>query len=145
MSILCYVLATLNCILKNAPGSFWIAPGSCQITVNQANFWNADCPWFPPAYFNAWSSVACIYGIRGWGARGPGSRNLFLLLSSFIHPSLPSPIRTHSTLVDEIIVGDRTILEAYLSFVLNYSLLFVRLHFRVSIKISTLCIGDFAV
>ncbi len=56
MSLLCYVMVTLNGILKIAPGSFWIAPGSCQIPMNQAQFWNANCPWFPPAYFKAWSS-----------------------------------------------------------------------------------------
>ena len=47
-TLICYALVTLNCILK-------IAPGSCQIPVNQAQFWNRSCPWFPPAYFKAWS------------------------------------------------------------------------------------------
>ncbi len=44
VSLLSYVL---SCILK-------IAPGSCQIPVNHPQFWNANCPWFPPAYFKAW-------------------------------------------------------------------------------------------
>ena len=57
VSILCYALVTLNCILKIAPGSFGIAPGSCQIPVNQAQFWNANCSWFPPSYFKAWCNV----------------------------------------------------------------------------------------
>ncbi len=54
MPLLAYVV-TVSCILKIAPGSIWIAPGSCQIPVNQAQFWNAICPWFPPTYFKAWS------------------------------------------------------------------------------------------
>ncbi len=32
-----FVLVTLNCILKIATGSFGIAPGLCQISVNQAH------------------------------------------------------------------------------------------------------------
>ena len=60
-SLLCYVLVTLNCILKIAPGLFKIAPGSCQIPVNQAQVWNEKCPWFPLAYLKAvcFISLSC--------------------------------------------------------------------------------------
>ncbi len=55
------LLVTLNCILKIAPGLFKIAPGSCQIPMNQARFWNEKCPWFPLAYFKAvcFISLSC--------------------------------------------------------------------------------------
>ncbi len=50
-------------ILKIAPGSFGIAPGSCQIPMNQAQFRNTNCPWFPPAYFKAWFAVSWAPGL----------------------------------------------------------------------------------
>ena len=77
-------------------------------TWNKSQWRHAVNPHIPTESlrFHRLSSVACIYRTCGWGARGTGfERNqdktswpLFLLLSPFIHPSLPSHIRTCSTL-----------------------------------------------
>ncbi len=40
-----------NKLLKNTPGSFGIAPGSCQITVNQAQFWLYILPLVPTGLY----------------------------------------------------------------------------------------------
>ena len=59
--LLWYILVTLNSILKIALGSFGVAPGSCQIPVNQAQLSKCELPysWFPPAYFKTCRRTSC--------------------------------------------------------------------------------------
>ncbi len=63
MASLCHYFPMLwwhwTVFCKIVPGSFGIAPGSCQIPVNQAQIWNENCSWFPLAYFKAWQREAC--------------------------------------------------------------------------------------
>ncbi len=65
-----YILVTLTCIMKIASGSFGIVPGSSQISVKQAQFWNANCPWFPPSNIsrlgNTWESTLCICSLSSY-------------------------------------------------------------------------------